>query len=147
MKAAAAVAAVILAAIALSPSSPAAAASSRIEVTARLMHVNRASLPPAGRGGDAISQHWLIRDRYGSDIGDLLVDCRWVTSGLRLCVAQASFPLGSIALLGASRTSFLGQLSVVGGTGHYAGAGGTMMFREVGAGAYVLSFNYDLDDR
>lgn len=144
MKTAAAVAAVLFAAGVFVPaSSPAAAASSRIEVTARLMHTSRAVLPPSGRGGDAVSQHWLIRDRYGADIGDLLTDCRWVTAGLRLCVGQASFPLGAIALIGASRTSFLGQLAVVGGTGNYVGADGTMLFRSIGAGAYVLSFVYD----
>ena len=147
MKAAAAVAAVILAAVTLSPSSPAAAASSRIEVTGRLVHTNVATLPPVGRAGDAVSQRWLVRDRYGATIGDMLVDCRWVTAGLRLCVGQVAMPLGAIALMGASRTRFLGQLAVVGGTGYYAGAGGTMLFRETGAGAYVLSFNYDVDDR
>ena len=42
-------------------------------------------------------------------------------------------------------TRFIGQLAVVGGTGYYAGAGGTMLFREVGTGAYVLSFDYDVD--
>ena len=136
---------VALLTLALLAAGSTAAASSRIEVTARLQHTNRAALPPAGRQGDAESQHWLIRDRFGRTIGDLLVDCRWVTNGLRLCVAQASFPLGMVALVGASRTRFLGQLAVVGGAGHYAGAGGTMLFREVGAGAYVLSFDYDTD--
>lgn len=149
MKLTAAVAVALLAAVmfatASSPAAGTAASSSRIEVTARLMHANTAQLAPPGRAGDAVSQHWVIRDRYGADIGDLLIDCRWVTSGLRLCVAQASFPLGAIALLGASRTGFLGQLAVVGGTGRYAGAKGTMLFSAIGTGAYVLSFDYDLD--
>lgn len=144
MRLTAAVAAVILAVLAVASTSSAA---NRIEVTARVQNVNRVALAPAGRPGDAESAHWIVYDRFGNAIGDMLIDCRWVTSGLRLCVGQLALPLGAIAVVGASRTRFLGQLAVVGGTGRYVGADGTMLFREVGDRAYVLSLTYDVDDR
>lgn len=121
---------------------PAVAAADRIEVTASVRHVNIARLPPRGRAGDADSALWIVRERGGKAIGDMLMDCRWVTSGLRLCVGQLSLPLGTIAVIGASRTSFLGQLAVVGGTGRYVGADGSMLFTEIGAQRYVLSMTY-----
>lgn len=121
------------------------AQAAQIEVTARVQHTAVAALPPIGRAGDAESSHWVVRDRYGKAIGDMLIDCRWVTSGLRLCVGQLSLPLGAIAVLGASRTRFLGQLSVVGGTGRYVGADGTLLFKQTGTGRYVLSINYQTE--
>lgn len=119
----------------------------QIEVTARAQRTTVAVLPPHGREGDAESSHWIVRDRYGKAIGDMLIDCRWVTSGLRLCVGQLSLPLGAIAVLGASRTRFLGQLAVVGGTGRYVGADGTLLFKATGTGRYVLSINYQTEDQ
>jgi hypothetical protein len=138
-------AAVAVAAIAtlISAASPAAGATpQRIEVTARVATVHHLAFPPVGRGGDAESALLVVHDRFGSTIGDLAIDCRWVTRNLRLCVAQMSMPLGAIALLGASRTRFIGQFSVVGGTGRYVGAAGTLLFREIGTSAYVLSIDY-----
>jgi len=114
----------------------------QIEVTAVAQHTNVARLPPKGRGGDATSSRWIIRDRYGANIGDFLTDCRWITLDLRLCVGQLSLPLGAIVVMGASRTPFIGQLAVVGGTGRYAGAQGTLTFNGVGAGRYVLSTQF-----
>lgn len=113
-----------------------------IEVAARVQHSNVAKLPPTGRAGDATSSRWIIRDRHGKTIGDMLTDCRWVTSGLRLCIGQVSLPLGALAVLGTSRTPFLGQFAVVGGTGQYAGANGAMTFNAIGTGRYVLSITY-----
>lgn len=140
-------AAVALTAIAVvGVSSASAAPVQNIEVTAKLQHVNRVTFPPKGRAGDAESEQWIVRDRHGAAIGDLLTNCRWVTDGLRLCVAQMSLPLGAIALIGASRTRFLGQLAVVGGTGRYIGADGTMLFKATGTGVYVLSVNYLLEE-
>ena len=121
---------------------PAHANADQIEVTARMQHTNTAVLPPRGRAGNAVSSRLIVRDRFGRAIGDLLTDCRWVTSGLRLCVGQVSLPLGSIAVIGASRTEFLGQLAVVGGTGRYVGAAGALLFNEIGAGRYVISITY-----
>lgn len=123
----------------------AAVSAAQIEITARSQHTTVAVLPPAGRAGDAESSHWIVWDRYARPIGEMLIDCRWVTSGLRLCVGQLSLPLGAIAVLGASRTRFLGQLSVVGGTGRYVGADGTLLFKATGTGRYVLSINYERD--
>ena len=122
------------------------AAAARIEVGARLQHQNVTRLAPAGRQGDAESSHWIVRDRYGKAIGDMLVDCRWVTTDLRLCVGQMSLPLGAIAVLGASRTRFLGQLAVVGGTGRYVGAEGTLLFSATDKGRYVLSVDYETEE-
>lgn len=113
-----------------------------IQVGARVQHTNTAHLPPVGRAGDADSTRMIVRDRQGHAIGDMLTDCRWVTAGLRLCVGQVSLPLGSIAVLGASRTPFLGQFAVVGGTGRYLGANGVLTFDAIGAGRYVLSITY-----
>ena len=122
------------------------AKAAQIEVVARLAHANLAKLPPAGRSGDAESSQWIIRDRYGRAIGDMLIDCRWITNGLRLCVGQVALPLGVIAVVGASRTRFLGHLAVVGGTGRYVGADGTLLFNATGTGRYVLSINYQTEE-
>jgi hypothetical protein len=46
-------------------------------------------------------------------------------------------------VLGASRTQFVGQLAVVGGTGRYVDADGTMLFKAVGTNQYVLSVTYE----
>jgi hypothetical protein len=125
----------------------ASASAEQIEITARLQHTNHVALPPPGRGGDAESALWIVRDRHGNVIGDMLVDCRWVTRGLRLCVGQLSLPLGAIALIGASRTRFVGQLAVVGGTGRYVGAAGTLLFKATGLTRYVLSISYRKDSQ
>ena len=119
------------------------AEAARIEVTAKITHSTAIAFPPAGRAGDAEAQQWVVRDRYGNAIGDMLIDCRWVTSGLRLCVGQMSLPRGVLAMIGASRTRFVGQLAIVGGTGHYDSAGGTMLFKATGTGRYVLSVQYE----
>ncbi len=128
--------------IVLAVATPAVASADTIEVTARVSHANSIALAPKGRAGDATSAQWIVRERNGNAIGDMLIDCRWVTNGLRLCVGQLGLPLGTIAVLGASRTQFLGQLAVVGGTGRYVGVGGTMLFTATGTGRYVLSVNY-----
>jgi len=122
--------------------SPASARADTIQVTGQLRHGTLTPLSPPGRGGDAYSALWLVRDRNGRTIGDMLFDCRWVTSGLRLCVGQLSMPLGTLAVIGASRTRFLGQLAVVGGTGRYVAAHGTLLFNATGRGHYVISVQY-----
>ena len=114
----------------------------RIEITAKVVRRTTVPLPPKGREGDAETARWLVRDRAGDVIGDMLIDCRWVTSGLRLCVGQLAMPLGAIAVVGASRTRFLGALAVVGGTGRYIGADGMLLFKATGTGRYVLSISY-----
>ena len=124
------------------PATAATANSATIEVTARLQHHNYAALSPAGRGGDAESSRWIVYDRHNRSVGDMLFDCRWVTADLRLCTGQLAMPLGSLAVLGSSRTRFLGQLAVVGGTGHYIGANGTLLFNATNNRRYVLSINY-----
>lgn len=139
MKRTAAVAVATLLAALLVASS---AAADTIEVGAHVSSTTRIAFKPAGRAGDAEAARWIVRDRFGNAIGDLLIDCRWVTNGLRLCVGQLAMPLGAIAVLGASRTEFLGQLAVVGGTGRYVGADGTMLFRQTGLRDYVLSLDY-----
>ena len=137
---------VTVAAVASAVTISGAAQAAQIEIVARLQNENVAVLKPAGRQGDAESSHWIVRDRHGRSIGDMLIDCRWVTSDLRLCVGQLSLPLGAIAVLGASRTRFLGQFAVVGGTGRYVGADGTLLFNQTGRGRYVLSINYRTEE-
>ncbi len=121
---------------------PAVASADQIEVVAKVAHRSYLQLSPKGRGGDVTTSRWIINDRLGRNVGDMLLDCRWVTASLRLCVGQMSMPLGAIAVIGASRTRFLGQLAVVGGTGEYVGAGGTLLFAATGTGRYVLSVTY-----
>jgi len=121
---------------------PAAAAADTIEVAAHLQNQNVAGLPPKGRSGNAYSAVWIVRDRHARTIGDVLLDCRWVNASLRLCVGQLSMPLGTLALIGASRTSLIGQLAVVGGTGVYAGASGTVLFDAIGLRRYIVTANY-----
>ena len=65
-----------------------------------------------------------------------------MTADLRLCTGQLAMPLGSLAVLGSSRTRFLGQLAVVGGSGRYVGANGTLLFNATNNSRYVLSINY-----
>lgn len=127
-------------AVALVLAGPAAAA--QIDVTARLQHMSSARIAPKGRVGDVAFSVWTIRDRYGRAIGDMILDCRWVTNQFRLCVGQATLPLGTLAVIGASRTAFLGQFAVVGGTGQYLGAHGTLTFNKTGTDRYVLSITY-----
>lgn len=138
MHAAVSIYAVILAALAFTQPAQA----DRIEVVAKLQHQNVARLAPKGRAGDAVSSVWVVRDRHGNAIGETLLDCRWVTQSLRLCFGQATLPLGTIIVGGASRTALLGQFVVVGGTGHYAGAYGSLIFTQIGIGKYVVSVNY-----
>ena len=135
-------AAVALALIYSMIATPAFANAERIEITARQVHANLAQLPPSGRGGDAASSLWVVRDRHARVIGDMSFDCRWITAALRLCVGQLAMPLGTLAVIGSSRTRFLGQLAVVGGTGRYTGAAGTLLFSATGTGRYVLSIVY-----
>ena len=136
---------VLVAALACAAAANAAPTDERIEVTAKVRQLNKVALPPPGRGGDAESALWIVRDRKGDVIGDMLIDCRWVTTGLRLCVGQLAMPLGALAVIGASRTRFLGQLAVVGGTGRYVGADGTLLFKATSSGRYVLSISYRRD--
>lgn len=117
--------------------------SATINVVAALQQQNTARLPPPGRSGDAHSSYWVVRDRLGRPIGDMLQSCRWVTAGLRLCVGQVTMPLGTIATIGASRTSLIGQFAIVGGTGRYQGADGVLLFKAISTGRYVLSATYE----
>jgi hypothetical protein len=132
---------VALLAVFASPSAFASPANT-IEVVATVNHRNVARLPPGGRGGDAESTYWVIRDRHGRTVGDLLLACRWVTGDLRLCAGQLSMPYGSLALIGASRTPLVGQLTVVGGVGEYAAANGVLTFKAIGLRRYVLTAVY-----
>ena len=110
-----------------------------IDVTATIQHQNTAHLPPKGRAGDALSSIWVVRDRFGRAIGETILDCRWVTATLRLCLGQANLPLGSIIMAGATRTTILGQFVVIGGTGHYSGANGDLVFKKIGIAKYAVS--------
>jgi hypothetical protein len=46
-------------------------------------------------------------------------------------------------LIGASRTRLVGQFAVVGGTGRYVGADGTLLFKATGNRRYVISIIYE----
>lgn len=131
---------VVFAAVALIASAPADGAT--ISVVAHIQQQHIASLPPNGRAGDADSSYWVVRDRLGRAIGDMLQSCRWVTDGLRLCVGQITMPKGTLATIGASRTSLLGQFAIVGGTGEYEGADGVLLFKAVSDRRYVLQAVY-----
>lgn len=123
--------------------SPAAAKKAQtIEVVATIAHANVAHLPPAGRGGDANSSYWIVRDRTAKAVGDMVISCRWVTGNLRLCVGQFTMPLGTIAVIGASRTALIGQFAIVGGTGAYLNSSGTLLFKAIGTKRFVLTASY-----
>ena len=125
-------------------SSPAAAATNgTIVVVGNLSHENVAHLPPSGRGGDAYSSYWVVRTRTGKAVGDMLLACRWVTGTLRLCVGQFTMPLGTIAVIGASPTGFIGQLAIVGGTGAYHNANGTLLFNAIGSRRFIVTAQYN----
>ena len=132
--------AAMLAAALISPAF--AAEKATIEIVAHVNHTNLARLPPAGRAGDADSSYWIVRDRHARAIGDIIMSCRWVTSALRLCVGQATMPLGTLAVIGASRTALIGQFAIVGGTGEYTHATGTVLFKATGARTYVVTADY-----
>lgn len=113
-----------------------------ITVHANVVKTNRDPRPPRGLAGDGMSQRLLIHSRKGKVIGDLILDCRWVTSSLRLCVGQLSMPLGVIGVMGASRTSFIAQMLIAGGTGLYARANGTLLFTATNTGGFELTLTY-----
>lgn len=108
-----------------------------IEVIA-VAHRMELPAPPVGREGNGEMLRWSIRDRFGRSIGRGLIACRWQLAQARLCTGEISFPLGKLAVIGASQTRSLGEWSVVGGTGRYEGANGAMTFRATGLSRLTL---------
>lgn len=94
---------------------------------------------PVGRAGDAERLVWSVRDRWGRTIGVGVFSCRWVLQQARLCTGDIAMPLGKISIIGSSPTRELGVWSVVGGTGHYVGAKGELVFRAIGLRKLVVS--------
>jgi len=122
----------IVAALVWFPSvSSQAQAHATIEVTAVADRFETAA-PPVGRAGDGERLTWRLRDRFGRPIGVGLLNCRWQQAQARLCTGELRFPLGKLAVVGASPTRSLGEWAVVGGTGRYLGANGVMEFRAIG---------------
>ena len=88
--------------------------------------------PPYGREGNSERLRWSIHDRFGRAIGVGIIGCRWQLNQARLCTGELRFPLGKISVSGVSATRSLGEWAVIGGTGRYLGAGGSMTFRAIG---------------
>ena len=114
----------------------------QIEVTAQVQIANVRHLPPAGRSGNEETTVMVVRDRRTRAIGELRIGCRWVTAELRLCTGRLTLPLGVLSVVGASRTRYVGKMTIAGGSGRYRGARGQMLFVLVGRARYVLSINY-----
>lgn len=133
----------LLVAIVVALIASASASAATIQVGARLHHANHFAAPPVGRAGDADSSSWILRDRHGRTVGDMLLNCRWITGTVRLCIGQVGLPDGALVMLGASPTRFLGQMAVVGGTGRYIGAAGALTFNAIGSSRYVLLITFD----
>lgn len=133
MRVALAIAALILVADA------AAAATRPIEVYAvQSSRVDQAVGPP-GRVANTSEQTWGVRSRHGRLIGRLAIECRWITSRIRLCHGEIRLPLGTLIVAGSSRTPFSGMLAVTGGTRLYRGAAGEVSFVATGRGRMTLN--------
>lgn len=117
-------------------SSSSAAGGGKIELTA-LPSFSTLARRPAGRAGNVEILRWSLRERHGKTIGDGRFLCRWIRSA-RLCVGELEMPLGKIAVIGSSPTRYLGEWSVVGGTGRYEDAGGTLRFTATGFGRLAV---------
>lgn len=117
----------------------AAAAESRIEVTATLDRADATARAPAGRRGDVTSSAWTVRDRHARRIGEMLLDCRWVRTTELFCVGEIALPLGTLIVAGSSPNLIQGQYAVTGGTRRYRAAAGEMLFRATSTRRVVLS--------
>ncbi len=134
-------AAVILAVAALMVPTSSGAVMGRIEVTALALVRTTNQTGRVGRADDTVDQKWRLNDRRGRPIGTLIIGCRWVTAGARLCAFEARFALGKITLAGASKSSFRGIVSVTGGTNRYRGARGQATFVVTDFDRMILSIN------
>lgn len=90
-------------------------------------HRIETQLPPAGRIGNRDLLSWRIRDRHGRDFGVASLDCNWNRRG-RQCVGVFRLARGSMAVSGAGQTRVFGEFVIVGGTGDYAGAHGSLNY-------------------
>ena len=103
-----------------------------INVTATLATSFTVALPPPGRRSDVVQQTWRLNDRSGTRVGRMILSCRWVFRRVRFCNGEIKMPLGEIQVQGTSLTSFLGQYTVIGGTGVYTGCSGIMQLTAIG---------------
>lgn len=110
----------------------------RINITATLTHGTARAVGAPGRASNASEQAWRLTDRYGRQIGRMLLQCRWILSRARFCNGEIALPRGKITVAGSSETTFDGEWAVTGGTGTYAAGGGVMLFTAIGLRKNVL---------
>lgn len=107
-------------------------------IVVTVTHRHETRLPPAGRSGDHESLVWSVRDRHGTTIGKVVLDCRWLGPQRRLCSGEMIMPLGKISVQGSSQTRDEGLFAVTGGVGRYANAGGSFGFTATGLSRMIL---------
>lgn len=79
-----------------------------------------------GVGAREIVQAILFQRGTGHRIGDASLVCTFVTSNQRNCSGTYTLPRGTIVTSGALSTRLLYELAIVGGTGLYDNARGTL---------------------
>lgn len=114
------------------------AANGPINITAALSHSHSRGLGKPGRVQNSLQEQWLLSDRHGTRIGEMLLACRWVTERQRYCGGVLRLPLGDLTIQGSSPTRLEGLYAVTGGTRFYSGAGGQLGFVLVGLRKLVL---------
>jgi hypothetical protein len=92
---------------------------------------------PAGRG-DIILYANPVFDRHGTQVGTDHGVCTVLSGGQSQCDATLVLPKGQIVTLGLEGARMRYDLAVIGGTGAYAGARGTMTARPIKDGGATI---------
>lgn len=90
--------------------------------------------------GDGITLK-VIRDRHGDVVGWGSQICTSLDNGFDQCQGTLVLPKGRISVSGVRRSGDYYVFSVVGGTGFYLGAGGTLLVNLVEQGKERLFFS------
>jgi len=93
-----------------------------LETSHRVAHPARGGVPGTV---ETVGQR-LFKPGVGKPIGRSSIVCTWVDDRDRSCLATYVLPRGSIVAAGTLRTRLLYELPVVGGTGLYDNARGTL---------------------
>ena len=109
-----------------------------ITLTAALQSRTMHGAGPAGRLGDVTEQAWFLRDRNGRTVGRLFLFCHWTTNRIRLCMAEARLPGGTLVGMGATNTRLSGTFAVAGGTGRYRHSDGEASFQATGIDRLIV---------
>lgn len=108
---------------------PAAAAASTIRITDRELGYRRLDEGPKGAGAGDVEIAWLAlynRRITPKALGHAELLCTFLTGRSRTCTATYFLPKGKLVVEGVIGSRLLYELPVVGGTGIYAAARGTL---------------------